>query len=366
MAVGNKGQRLPSETRWFTDERTGAIVREATNFPAVHHHPYFTNCAWTPTGRHLIFISYRFGAPNLFAVEVESGEIVQLTDRPDLNPFSAVPLADGMRVAFTAGESVWAVPLDGGEEEVLAHFPGSRVGNLHLSSDGAWVVTNVRREGGNALTAVLTDGGGTHTILQTEREVGHVQFAPNPEHEVLYSSEVHQRIWLVAFDGTGNRWLYKQREGEWITHESWLNAEEVMFVHWPKALRAIHRDGTGLRTIGEFSCWHPSARRDGSLIVCDTHRPDCGLQLVDPDTGERQTLCYPQSSNLGSQWAFTRPAEGPDRPFTQPSTAAEARRETIYGPQWTHPHPSFSPDGQRVVFTSDRTGWSQVYVVELP
>ena len=28
-----------------------------------------------------------------------------------------------------------------------------------------------------------------------------------------------------------------------------------------------------------------------------------------------------------------------------------------------NPHPSFSPDGTRVVFTSDRTGYAQVYEV---
>jgi oligogalacturonide lyase len=35
----------------------------------------------------------------------------------------------------------------------------------------------------------------------------------------------------------------------------------------------------------------------------------------------------------------------------------------VYAPQHTHPHPSFSADGTRVVFTSDRTGVAQVYEV---
>ena len=44
----------------------------------------------------------------------------------------------------------------------------------------------------------------------------------------------------------------------------------------------------------------------------------------------------------------------------------EESTETAYGPQWSHPHPSFSPDGQRVAFTSDMTGRPQVYVVDVP
>ena len=44
----------------------------------------------------------------------------------------------------------------------------------------------------------------------------------------------------------------------------------------------------------------------------------------------------------------------------------EVSTDTVYGPQWTHPHPSFSPDERKVVFASDKTGHPQVYVVELP
>ncbi len=44
----------------------------------------------------------------------------------------------------------------------------------------------------------------------------------------------------------------------------------------------------------------------------------------------------------------------------------EAGTDTVYGPQWTHPHPSFSPDERLAVFTSDRSGHPQVYAVPLP
>jgi Tol biopolymer transport system component len=43
----------------------------------------------------------------------------------------------------------------------------------------------------------------------------------------------------------------------------------------------------------------------------------------------------------------------------------EVATDTVYGPQWTHPHPSFSPDERRVTFASDKTGHTQVYVAEI-
>ena len=39
--------------------------------------------------------------------------------------------------------------------------------------------------------------------------------------------------------------------------------------------------------------------------------------------------------------------------------------DTVYGPQWTHPHPSFSPSERWVIYCSDATGHPQVYGVDL-
>jgi oligogalacturonide lyase len=263
---------------------------------------------------------------------------------------------------------------------VLASFPGARLGGCHLSADGTWVVTRVRREDRHAITAVMTGGatGSTaHTVLETDREVGHVQFAPTVDNTILYSSDPRHRIWTVKFDGTGDRWLYPQRADEWITHETWRgDGEEILFVQWPRALMAVRRDGTRVRAVAEFNAWHPSSSRDGGRIVCDTARPDAGLQLVDPDTGARRVLCYPRASSKGRQWACPLPAEAraadtTSRPVGEEDTPQVAAptpsyAETTYGPQWTHPHPSFSPDGRLVVYTSDVSGHSQIYVVTVP
>jgi oligogalacturonide lyase len=56
------------------------------------------------------------------------------------------------------------------------------------------------------------------------------------------------------------------------------------------------------------------------------------------------------SSNAGSHWNTTHCPydDGPVK---------------VVAPQHTHPHPSFSPDGSRVVFTSDRSGVAQLYEV---
>ena len=96
-------------------------------------------------------------------------------------------------------------------------------------------------------------------------------------------------------------------------------------------------------------------QREGTLMCADTTYPDIGLQLFDPrdGIGQPRMLCASGSSNVGAHWD-TDHCPYDDGPIA------------VYAPQHTHPHPTFSPGGSRVVFTSDRSGYAQVYEVQLP
>jgi hypothetical protein len=157
-------------------------------------------------------------------------------------------------------------------------------------------------------------------------------------------------------------------------HETFLGrSRNIVFTVWPKELKVMDWETRDLRTITAFNAWHITPNRDGTKILCDTVHPDRGLQLVDVSTGERQTLCYPGASSGGSQWKTSRYAVAEDWAAARASAEKdkalswmEMATDTVYGPQWTHPHPSFSPDEKLVAFASDRTGHTQVYVCEIP
>ena len=103
-----------------------------------------------------------------------------------------------------------------------------------------------------------------------------------------------------------------------------------------------------------FNAWHAVCSPDGTLMVADTNYPDIGIQLFDPrdGVGKPTIICQSGASSVGDHWKGPFPyANGPIN---------------VYAPQHTHPHPSFSPDGKLIVFTSDRSGWSQIYEVTLP
>ena len=91
-------------------------------------------------------------------------------------------------------------------------------------------------------------------------------------------------------------------------------------------------------------------------------RPDCPLKggrsvlvLFDPSAGP-QSLVVPlaesRSGHAGDHW------NGDHCPYDNGPV-------TVFAPQHIHPHPALSPDGSRVVFTSDTSGGALLYEVTL-
>jgi hypothetical protein len=171
----------------------------------------------------------------------------------------------------------------------------------------------------------------------------------------------------VRRDGTGLECLYQHGNDEFIVHETFLGTTgDLVFTVWPRALRVMDWTTRAIRTIVDYNAWHIAPDRAGRRILCDTNHPDEGLQIIDAATGARRQLCLSGSSNHGSQWRKSS--------YALPEDFAQARNtlswmenavDTVYGPQHTHPHPSWSRDESMVAFASDRTGVTQVYVVNV-
>jgi oligogalacturonide lyase len=342
----------------------------------MHHHFYFTNPPIAPDGREGYLLSYRTGYPNLFALDLASGELWQLTARVDINPFSPVRCPTAPWLAFSARDTVWQLDLASGEERPLARFPGARLGNCSCDPAGTTLAVGVRRPTGGEL-ALIDAASGAVTIAVQAPEVGHIQFCPGAPHLVEFSGTGQRRIWLHDRRTGTTRQVYDQPPDAWIVHETWLGARpEIVFPRWPHALYRIGADGTGLRQICALNAWHICAHPAGRYLAADTNHPDRGLVLIDTETGAWRVLCQPRASCRGTQWPTGVPAQGAGIDVSiirgeQPELDRAPRPDdppSTYGPQWSHPHPAWSPDGKTLVFTSDRDGWSHVYslTVALP
>lgn len=358
MTRAGKGCVWPDESRCFEDPLTGRAIRQITSHPSIHHHPFFFVPCFDRAMQRLILVSHRCGRPQLFAEERGQRGLRQLTDREDLAEWSIHPSFDGRSVFFTAGTSAWRLDLESLEEVELARFGnvamrekgmvGAAMGTTALSFDDRWWAVPVKAGPVSRFHLIDTATGGS-TVFVERDTIGHPQFHPDDPDLIFFAGPLTNRIWCTDRDGKRVRNPYPRLDRlQWITHEVWIpGTRELAFVDWPNGMRTVNVDTGASRWLTRFPAWHAAIDSTGTRAVCDTTFPDRGIHLIDLATGEATALCTPRSSNAGSHWGG---------PFPYNDGPVE-----VYAPQHTHPHPRFSPDGRRVIFTSDASGHAQLY-----
>ncbi|MCP5117982.1 MAG: hypothetical protein GY953_44775 [bacterium] len=367
-----KGSIHPSEHSIYRDASTNALVHQLTAHPSINHATYFLESSFYPDGTALLFISYLTGSAQLFEItRFPDGDIRQLTDGPPIHPFSPAIPPSGDSVFFVRGGAVWTLDRESLEERLIIEFRGAQLGECSPDPSGEWLTAAAKRDGENGIIVGRTDGA-DWKFLPFPRTVIHPQFHPLEPEWIEFAGDPAPRMHRIRRDGSGLECLYQHDNDEFVVHETFLGSTgDLVYTVWPHALRRMSWNTRKHSIIARTNAWHITPNRDGSLVLCDTNHPDEGLFLIDTATGERRPICLSEATNQGSQWKKSRYALAEDFAAARSDAKAgalswmEVAADTVYGPQWTHPHPSFSPDEKKVVFASDRTGHTQVYVVEL-
>ena len=375
------GRRFPSEKKIITDEVTGAGITVLTSSRANDIRIYHTHPQWTAGGRHVVFRSKdrsSDGNDQIFAVNEKTGEIVQLTDGPGLGIRSITlsPRRNLLYYVRTSGEGnapvgeIVELDLD----PLLHH--GGRVGpgvatgrvvartnlpleSLALDADGKRLYArgSVRKSGAGLLSAIHEIDIATGDMREVLREpfsIGHLQANPLRSGELLFCNETGgdapQRMWIRRPGKAVAEPLYPERADEWVTHEAYAGRNQVIFnlIGFSPELRlrptglAIVDTKTGkTRILGqpkpvkeiedERGFWHCNVSPDGRWAVGDTF---CGnVYLVDRKSGDMTLLTSGHRME-------------PD-----------------------HAHPSFSPDGHRVLIQSGKLSGGKdldLMVVDVP
>ncbi|MBM3755566.1 MAG: hypothetical protein FJW38_16460 [Acidobacteria bacterium] len=366
-----KGTETPSELREFRDAATGARVLQVTSHTgSINHATYFLQSSFTPDGATMLFISNRTGGWQLFAVtEFPHGIVRQLTEGAPIHPFSPAIHPDGRRVFFVRGAAIWWIDLATLAETCVVDFGTGSMGEPSLDRAGEWMVVAIKKDGQSGLAVGRAEGKNWNIILYP-RTVIHPQFHPNEREWIEFAGDPAPRMHRVKRDGSALECLRQHGNDYFIVHETFLGTTgDIVYTVWPHELRVMNWTTREHRTLASFNAWHITPNRAGTKILCDTNHPDDGIFLVDVATGQRRLICESKASNGGSQWKTSRYALAEDFAAARSGAKAtgtlswmEVGADTVYGPQWTHPHPSFSHDEKSVVFASDRSGTTQVYV----
>jgi oligogalacturonide lyase len=360
---------LAFDTR--SDPDTGARVTRLTPREVTCHRNYFYQKCFTNDGKRLIF-GGEFGPDwNYHLLDLETGTALQLTEGARENTFGGFLSPDDRHLYFVRDErDLVRLDLETLAEEVVYAVPEGWVGygtwvansactkmvgiEIHAEdwfplSDWKKFAEMFHRKPRCRLFSVDLATGARRVILEQRGWLGHPQYRPFDDATVAYCHEgphdlVDARMWFIDEDGSNRRCGKVHAPGESCTHEFWVpDGSAMIYVSYRKgeATRWIcsldPATLTDRRVMEMPACSHLMSNVGGTLVVGDGTE-DPFLYVFDLGRGTSRRIAHHDSS-----WGVYKGNR-----------------------QVTHPHPSFTPDERRVLFSADGDGEPGLYLVDIP
>ena len=378
------GQVFHDPSFRYVDPVSGREIQRLTDYLGHSHHFYFTDPCWFNEDRSMVFCSDRGNRTNLFRYDLESGTITQITDLDERQSrlIGCVSQANH-EVYFWTQKHCWAVDLDTYANRVLADVdprmpPSMTKSRAGPTADGAYIVAQLMEElpqeqAGIAysysrfretyekrplsqIVRIEIDSGKQEVLHEDRRYLGHVNASPTQPDLLTFCHEgpwnlVEQRIWGLNIQ-TGETWKVRPQEGDYsIGHEYWF-ADGVRIGYHGRP-----RDGSGRHVFGHIK-WDNSEWVEDHFPFHSTHFHSLDEKLIVGDgtpanvfSGESRARPYIQLF----KWNGER--------YVGPKILAYHR--STFNNQHAHCHPRFTPDGKAVLYTSDLTAYSNMYLVEV-
>lgn len=345
------------------DPMTGREIWQMTSGAFTSHAPYMYSRAFSHDEKYLVFSSDRSGSFQLYRMDIESGETLQLTDVENYENMGLRVDHSGREVYFVAGSTIRAVEIETGAARLVADFAGlsggRRIGaRFCLTDDDRRVLVDYLRPDGAVALGMAGTGGAKPEevfVFPGVERISHVNFCPGNNDLITFNalpdrqdeqelqSACRARAWKLNLRTLAAEPFLTVPPGFRATHEYWAPDGSRLYFHiksvpgWvPASIAYIPRDGGAIRTVftsESMMLGHSSVNNDQTRIVSDSQAPGQNeLVLIDIATGSHEILCWPNASGR---------------------------------PHPNHVHPAFSPSGQMVIYTSDTTGWAQIYLVPL-
>lgn len=389
MAIGEKLQSI------FVTEKdpfTGVTLTRLTEPEVISHHMYFYNRMTTGDGKKLLLCQEREEGRQLYLMDLETGEMEQLTEGKGVADYDGMISPDDKELFFSQKGVYYRMDLQTKECRAFYRSPeGWMGGSLGPSDDFRYMAivetkldTLPKKEGKGwdsfestclakplcRIVYIDVEQGTSHVVTEDHCWMGHPQIRPGDPDTIMFCHEgpydlIDARLWLVQSDGSNLRCCREQPNDLIITHEFWIPSGEK--------LAFVYRETTGdltenIRMIDPvtleeeiFMPCSPYAHficdKKYQYMVGDSQGSDVPihmltdedrkkaketlsndfLYLVNVEKRTEQKLCY-----HGTSWS------------------------TVHGnAQDAHPHPCFTEDNERILFTSDKSGKPCIYMIEM-
>lgn len=309
--------------------------------------------------RGVLFETYRDGNPEIYLMNPDGSQPINLTNHPDSDMYAAWS-PNGTKIAFVSrrdGDSeIYVMNADGSDPTNLTNHPDSDYYPV-WSPDGDRIAFTTNRES-------------TSPVLSIDPK--------------LIINGYNVEIFVMNADGSGQTNI--SNHPEWDGYPSWSpNGDQLVFrtdrdasngivmgivlVDLGQEIYLVNADGTSPTrlTNSPENDTYPSWSPDGSKIVFQSYRDgNSEIYVMNPDgTGQTRLTSHPDSDTSpswspdGSWITFHSNRDGNMEIYKMTASGFSQTRLTN-DPEWDW-GPSWSHNGLEIVFQSFRDGNGEIY-----
>jgi oligogalacturonide lyase len=401
------GQTWKSEIRKYKDEKTDQTILQLTA-TGNNVHLYFTENSFDANKNEIIFLSDRATsedkAPhehpfyNLFRMNLDSGEITQISDESpgyddvgdnggedDGGGVQSVTKTPGSEIiVYRIGDEIKKLNALSGETTTLFKDTQFNLGAPSIAANRGYIAfcrnEDVKVADGpnytgfkerfylvkdGRITLAYLDGSGWFDVFKDTHQVGHFQFCPDDSTLGSFCHEgpwnlVTQRMWLLDFVSREVKPCFRQSEIDSVGHEFWTHDGYIFFDN-----RGPGHDGTITSERTQAVTVDVAVKQQQGFI------PFVGLANKEGEMVKKIDMPYYCNHYHANPDKTKLVGDDVDNIVLIDISGEKAvinelcNHKTSWHTQSSHCHPTWSWDGNRILYASDYGGKVNLYLVEV-
>jgi oligogalacturonide lyase len=368
------------------DPESGREIVRLTDYLGHSNHLYFTDPCWIVDNESMVFTSDRENQSNLFRYDLDDNVITQLSDlEGGGRPSGCFSKVNGAHYFWWHGELI-ELDVETLEERVIAREPEgmSAGGRASPTADGRYICTRVMERPGQEAPQISYSYSRFHEFFHAEPftqivrvevatgeikvihedhcYIGHINTSPVLSEIMTFCHEgpwhlVDQRIWGLNIQ-TGEVWKIRDQEGQNVAvgHEYWFADGKRIGYHGRSREGAGGADGDS--HIFGWIYWDNSEHLEVNFPFHSSHFHSLDETMIVGDG----TPAFVFSSDSEAR-PYIQLFKWDGERYVGPRILAYHR--STFNNQHAHPHPRFTPDGKAVLYSSDLTSYSNIYLADI-